>query len=496
MASLHFFRRNHPKAAVSRLLIGMIAAAAAVMGQTAPSVKIGPVAVSGTWRTRIEAWDWFNGAANDTYLYVGSLGRLSFAQQRKTFDWQLEVALPVLLGLPDDALAPGAQGQLGLGATYYVANGRSRNAALPFVKQAFVRFKNVAGSQAQTLRLGRIEFIEGAETVPKNATLAAVKRDRVAHRLLGNFGWSHVGRSLDAVHYAYNGSRNNVTLVAARPTRGVFQVDGWGGLNIGLFYGALTRQVPMGRSAGEFRVFGLHYEDWRHVVKTDNRPLAMRNGDFENIGVTTAGGNYIHAFETGSGTIDLMLWGVLQTGRWGRLDHRAAAATAEAGYQSPGLPRLRPWIRGGVHHGSGDGDPTDGKHGTFFQVLPTPRWYARFPFYNLMNNQDAYLQLILRPGTKLNLRSEMHWLRLARRNDLWYQGGGAFQPWTFGYIGRASSGQRGMAALWELSADYQWNSHFQLGGFFATARGRDVMNAIYPDGKNANLGCIELGFRF
>lgn len=178
----------------------MIAAAAAVMGQTAPSVKIGPVAVSGTWRTRIEAWDWFNGAANDTYLYVGSLGRLSFAQQRKTFDWQLEVALPVLLGLPDDALAPGAQGQLGLGATYYVANGRSRNAALPFVKQAFVRFKNVAGSQAQTLRLGRIEFIEGAETVPKNATLAAVKRDRVAHRLLGNFGWSHVGRSLDAVH--------------------------------------------------------------------------------------------------------------------------------------------------------------------------------------------------------------------------------------------------------------------------------------------------------
>jgi hypothetical protein len=30
----------------------------------------------------------------------------------------------------------------------------------------------------------------------------------------------------------------------------------------------------------------------------------------------------------------------------------------------------------------------------------------------------------------------LHSIRLATGNDLWYQGGGAFQPATFGYVSR------------------------------------------------------------
>jgi hypothetical protein len=30
------------------------------------------------------------------------------------------------------------------------------------------------------------------------------------------------------------------------------------------------------------------------------------------------------------------------------------------------------------------------QYAAFFHVLPTPRPYARFPFYNMMNNEDFY----------------------------------------------------------------------------------------------------------
>ena len=57
-----------------------------------------------------------------------------------------------------------------------------------FPKQGYIRFRNLGESKAHSIRLGRMEFIEGTETTPKNGTLAALKRDRIAHRLIGNFG--------------------------------------------------------------------------------------------------------------------------------------------------------------------------------------------------------------------------------------------------------------------------------------------------------------------
>jgi hypothetical protein len=75
--------------------------------------------------------------------------------------------------------------------------------------------------------------------------------------------------------------------------------------------------------------------------------------------------------------------------------------------------RLEPWLSAGYSYGSGDGNPSDSRHGTFFQLLTTPRLYARFPFYNMMNNEDFYGTLNVHPGRKLTLRSEAHALRLS-----------------------------------------------------------------------------------
>ena len=87
------------------------------------------------------------------------------------------------------------------------------------------------------------------------------------------------------------------------------------------------------------------------------------------------------------------------------------------------------------------------------QILPTPRIYARFPFYHLMNTEDLYAQLKLRLHARLSLRTEVHGLRLSNRNDLWYVGGGAFQEGTFSYVGRQAGGRQGMGTLFDLSAD-------------------------------------------
>lgn len=465
-------------------------------GQTPPSpspITFAGVKLSGSLRVRPEVWDWYDTTAADpNYGYFASLLRLNFSQERPKWDWQAEFAMPLLLGLPDHSIAPPPQGQLGLGANYFAANGDS-NTAYFFAKQGFVRRKEIFGDKSGSLRIGRFEFIEGMEVIPKDATLAALKRDRIAHRLVGNFAFSHVGRSLDGAQFVHATSRMNLTFVAARATQGVFQVKGWGELDTDILYGALTRAVGK-KSPGEFRAFALSYHDGRSALKTDNRSAAARTADQHNIRVTSVGGNYLQTLKAGSATADLLFWGVGQFGSWGVLNQRAAAIAIEAGIQ-PNL-KLKPWFRAGYFYGTGDSDPNDKTHGSFFQVLPTPRIYARFPFYNLMNNQDTFAEVIVRPHAKWTIRSDSHFLRLSDRHDLWYTGGGAFQPETFGFVGRPSNGSQSLANVYDVSVDYQLNAHLTLTGYYAGATGRTVIQKIYPNGGTGQFGYAEINWKF
>jgi hypothetical protein len=130
-------------------------------------LHIGGVTVSGLVHERYEDWDFFQGAkGQNSYGYSGSFLRLMFSQTNRNFDWAVEFAAPILLGLPSQAVQAAPLGQLGLGANYYAANHNSQNAASVFLKQAFVRVK---GSHS-SLRLGRFEFIDGGEVTPKDET--------------------------------------------------------------------------------------------------------------------------------------------------------------------------------------------------------------------------------------------------------------------------------------------------------------------------------------
>ncbi len=460
-------------------------------------VKVGDVTVSGWLRTRGEAWDWFQGNANNQYVFSESIFRLSFFESTESFDWKIEASIPFLLALPDNAIAPGAQGQFGVGASYY-ASSHITNTASVFPKQVYGRFKFGRGGWKQSLLLGRTAFFDGGEVFPKNATLAALKRDRIIQRLIGDFGFTASGRSFDGGIYEADSPRTNVTLFAARPTRGVYQVDGWGQVDVAVFYGALTRQVGGGSSSsGEWRIFGIGYDDSRgNDLKIDNRPQDVRAADHQGINLGTLGGHYIHALQTSAGTFDLLLWGALQGGSWGTLTQRSGAFAAEAGWQPHFLARLKPWLRGGYDYGSGDNNPNDRTHGTFFQILPTARQYARLPFFNMMNNRDRFGELILRPAKAVAIRTDIHALTLANRHDLWYSGGGVFQPWTFGYTGRPSNGQSGLATLYDISVDYMVNRHFASAVYYGHASGKLVIQDVYPRGRDANFGYVELNYRF
>lgn len=483
-----------------RCALGLVVSTATLLcQQPAPKpVKIGNWTLTGSVRSRLESWEWFTPNTGDpSYMFLGNHLRLGLSKQGKNLDWVFEIESPILLNLPENAIASGVQGQLGLGASYYAANDRKRNVGGMFPKQVYAKVNNAFGSKNASVRLGRFEFQDGSEVTAKNATLGTIKRDRVHQRLIGPFVFTHVMRSFDGFHYVYNKPKINYTVVGAFPTRGVLQVDGWGWMKTAFLYGSATGQVNPGKaSTGEWRVFGIYYDDWRQVLKADNRSAAIRLADNGSIRLGTFGGHYVHVAETKAGTFDILGIGAGQFGKWGALNQRSGMIDLEGGWQPKFLPKLKPWVRAGYYYGTGDGNPNDNKHTTFFQILPTPRPFARFPFFDMMNNEDRFGMLTVRPHKRLTLKTEAHALRLANHNDLWYLGGGAFQPWTFGYQARSTTGARGLANLYDVSADFFVNANLAFSLYYGYAQGKSVMQAIYPKGPNAHLGYLEVTYRF
>ena len=466
------------------------ALAMALKAQTG-SVHKGSMTVTVYDRTRMDSWQWFAApAAENSYGYVESLVRIGVAQQMHRWDWKLELAQPSILDAPGNAVAPGAaQGQLGLGATYYAANDNSYPAAA-FFKQGFVR---IAG-EGSHLRVGRFEFVEGLETRPANATITWLQGNRIAHRLIGNFGFSNAQRSFDGVDAQGHWGSWVFTGFAARADQGVFNMNGNPELNVDVQYLALTH--PQVKQHILWRAFAIAYHDGRTgLIKTDNRSLAVRSTDHANIRIGTYGGDMLASLPAGPGGFDLLFWSALQNGRWGVQSHRAGAAAVEGGYHFD-RTATAPWLRGGWFRSTGDTNPNDSTHTTFFQILPTPRIYARLPFYNLMNSIDSFVQVMDKPAKRIALRSDLHWLQLTSPHDLWYLGGGAFDNKVFGYVGRPANGRSSLASVADISADWKTTKKIDLDFYYAYAQGKSAVAAIYPTGKNMQYGYMEFDYHW
>ncbi len=473
-------------------LAAQVAPAPAVPVSVYKPITVGGVTIAGSLRARGEDWNWFEATGADAgYTYGHTLLRIGATYANPRLDVMVEGSQPTVIGAPTNAVATGPAGQLGMGATYRVSNGTKR--AGLFVKQAFVRFKNV-GAKGNMARVGRIEFVDGTESAPSDSALAWVKRERVAHRVLANFAFSASQRSYDALHVARATPKYNLTLMAGMPTQGVFELNGQSTLSdVRVGYGALT--VPS--SWADFRVFGIRYEDRRRIAKVDNRPAAVRTTDLSAVKVNTLGAHLLVAQPVGSAKTDVLLWGALQGGDWGAQSHTGHAFAVEGGVQ-PALAG-KPWLRVGFSQGSGDDTPgttVGGEHRTYFQMLPTPRLYARTPFYNMMNNRDLFASLLLRPAKATSIRTEIHRLSLTQGADLWYAGGGAYNKTVFGYQGRPSGGKKNLATLIDIGADRGFGPLMNIGAYVGTVLANDVVKNVHPTAGDGRFMYLELTRRF
>src|SRR5262249_4204227 len=140
------------------------------------------------------------------------------------------------------------------------------------------------------------------------------------------------------------------------------------------------------------------------------------------LSLVTLGSSLLGVYPAGPGKLDVLFFGAGQLGTYNRLDHAAWAALVEAGYQLPEV-FAKPWLGAGVNAASGDHDPTDGDHGTFFNMLPTNHLYYGFADQiALQNIVNPFVQLRFTPHPTLALNLFAHWFRLASSNDARYAG--------------------------------------------------------------------------
>jgi hypothetical protein len=459
-----------------------------------------------TWdaqvRVRAESWNWFEppaGVAGDHQygFFAATAHGIAGYDSHRWFDARLDVQNTSLLNLPEQSNVAPPAGDLGLGATYFAVH-HEANLSRFFVNQAYLTLKRPS-HPATFLRLGRLEFQDGLETMTGNATLDWLKRVRLGARLISTVGFTHGGRSYDGAMGTYDRSSFALSGLLVHPRQGLFEPEGMPSLTE-VDLGSVAATIkPRAIPHSEVRAFYLYYADHRSpadtVIKVDNRPAPARAVDSADITLHQFGLHAVTAFPLGGGEVDLLAWGVIQRGDWGLLRHRASAIALEAGYQ----PRTtwKPWIRAGYFLGSGDRDPADQVHGTYFITLYTSRQFAQFPFYNAMNSRDVFAQLILRPVPgKLTIRSDFHDLHLAQSSDLWYSGSGPFvRRGNFGVGGKPSGGNEDLARTLDLGVTWDPSPRWTVYGYVGSAWGGAVPEFSYGS-STARFGYLELTARF
>ena len=96
----------------------------------------------------------------------------------------------------------------------------------------------------------------------------------------------------------------------------------------------------------------------------------------------------------------------------------------------------------------------------------------------------------------MTVSSEFHSLRLTNPNDLWYSGGGVYQPWTFGYTGRSTSGRRSLGNLYDTSVEYRANRRMTFTAYLGYTQGWLPWKRSTRKDKDGHFGYLELLYKF
>ncbi len=448
---------------------------------------------------RYEYWEWFSPEKQDDdqncYGFFFTRSRLGLGLTGAKWGAFLQLQDVHMWGLPDESISSAPAGPLGAGAIYF-AHGRQSSYHSTAIRKAYIE-SNDLPLKGLCLKVGRFDYTDGLEVTYNEKKLNWIKKMRVAERLIGPFIWSSFWRSFDGLKLALDKQEFNITGIVTHPTQGGFENDIQTtiyGVDLATLTGTIKYDTLF--KENEARLFYFYYQDKRRAPKADNTPSGsgLNSG---SIIIHTIGAHLVGIHPAFSGSVDWLLWGALQTGDWGRLEHRAWAWALEFGYQFDRI-KWSPWIRVGYEVGSGDDDPEDMKHHTFYQLVPTTRKYALFPFYNMMNSEDLFIQAILRPSTKVSIRTDLHRLRLRSGSDRWYMGAGPTQDdgSIFGYVGRPCFGDQDLGMLLDITLIYRVSSHLWFTAYYGHVFGQDVIKNIYPRDRNADYAYLEMGIRF
>ena len=471
--------RRHGFAAI--LGCALAAAAPPVRAQApAPAPTPAPPPFSWTFEARLRgeafATPAVTGRENDRYELL--LGRV-----RAGADWRLgsftfhgAVQGAAAHGLPAGAI-------FGTGAAYRTASGDDSEVGTLGLLEATAAFR----TPEVALVVGRQPWSEGAEALPGVPYLDAVKRGRIAERLIGNWEWVNVGRRFDGASASWQSDALHLSGFAFHPTAGGVDHDDALERLADLRVAGVSATARYGRwlPSAEARAFLFLYDD--------ERPGA-RSAAAGDIDLRTAGGHLLWGGESW----DAFVWAAVQRGDWGRTDHAASAVIVEVGRQLGGVAG-KPALRLGAARASGD--EAAGDHGTFVPLLPTKhKFLGSLDYVTFANLETAYLDARWSLPAKWALQAGLHTFRLADRRDAWYTGSGAFDEQRLGYTlrrpargGNYPSTHLGEELDVEASRPLVHGLSLAVGaGWF---RGGGAAEAAFPDDPDGAWGWAQLSWR-
>ncbi|MGH8476232.1 MAG: alginate export family protein [Methylococcales bacterium] len=437
-------------------------------------------------RIRGEFVDWFgdpiiNGKVvpkESSYDFLANKFQLGIRIKGEPFEAFAQFQHTVISGLPANGV--------GVGSVYFANTPRTtQNGA--FIRQGWLKLKHngfyVSG--------GRQIYMDQAQGAATHKSLKWIQDLRLAQRLIGPFEYTHVGRSFDGGTLGYLSDDIEVSGFAFMPTFGGFEINGINTITDIKIAGAavnLRDSEAVGNTIGQLSYY--YYSDDRNLLVTDSRSTAARAQTLgQSIEIHTLGVSAAHILPIGPGLADGMFYGYGQFGNWQNQNHGAWAFGVELGYQLSDVWGS-PWLRAGINSGSGDPNPGDGNHQTFCQLLPTAWPYAQFPFYNMMNNQDVFVQALVKPHPKVNVRFDFHWLSVNETRDLLYSGGGATSNTFFGYAGLPTGGFDNVAYLTHVMVNIKPIDYLSFNFLYCHAFGQDIINTQYTN-KQGNYGFVE-----
>ena len=463
---------------LARVMLAALACATPAAAQpSAPPAEWQPIVRN---LTRAEFWQFFEpdpspSAGDPETAHIGNRLFAGVRWRRGRLDATAALQYVQLGGLPADAIGPGT---LGTGALYYDHAGDTSSSQV-YLRTASLALRGIA--DRLDVQVGRFGYTSGAERASRTPKIESVKRLRIDSRLIGEFEWSLYQRSFDGLRADWRTPTWTLTGIALRPTQGGFEdAAGVGIEDVGVSSAVWTAAPGLLIPRTEVQAFAARYTDGRAVTaRPDNTGLRAAAVD---VGVTTFGGHTVSALPVRTGELDVLTWFAVQTGEWYEQSHRGMGWSVEAGHQWPKAPGA-PWVRGGLLRTSGDDNPADGHHGTFFPMLPTVRRYSQSTLTTLANNRDVFAQIIVRPTAALTARVDIHALALASAADGWYGGSGATQEEgrIFGYTVRPSGGQQRVTNVLEASMEWRIHSRWTAAAYGAAATAGPVVRRSFRD---------------